>query len=62
MPTIFVSQIVELVYQYGQFRQYSTVFPLPTLTTKLPKLSTDPAFGFITMSAAVRKNRRRWPS
>ena len=53
LPTQFQSQVVELVFKYGQARQYATVFPLGTATVKLPKLGTDPAFGFIARSGTV---------
>jgi HK97 family phage major capsid protein len=53
MPTNFGSEVVELVWNYGQARRFMTVFPLGTLTTKLPKLTTSPAFGLIAQSGAV---------
>jgi HK97 family phage major capsid protein len=54
LPTEFMGDIVELVFTYGQARQFATVFPLGAGTVKLPKLSTDPTFGFISaISAAV---------
>jgi HK97 family phage major capsid protein len=53
LPTEFMGDIVELVFTYGQARQLATVFPLGAGTVKLPKLSTDPTFGFVTMSNAV---------
>ncbi len=53
LPTEFSAEVVELVWQYGQFRQYSTVYPLGALTTKLPRLKTSPAFGVIAQSGAV---------
>jgi len=53
MPINFASEVVELVWKYGQFRRYATVYPLGTLANKLPKLSTSPAFGVIAQSGAI---------
>jgi HK97 family phage major capsid protein len=54
LPTIYVPQIIELVYKYGQFRQYATVFPLGAGTVNLPQLKPgEDAFGLIAMSGAV---------
>jgi HK97 family phage major capsid protein len=53
LPTEFHSQVVELVWQYGDFRRYATPFPMGTGTVKLPKLKTSPAFGLIAMSGNV---------
>jgi HK97 family phage major capsid protein len=53
LPTDFSSEVVELVWKYGQFRQYATVYPLGALATKLPRLKTSPAFGVIAQSGAV---------
>ena len=53
LPTDFAAEVVELVWQYGQFRQYATVYPLGALTTTLPRLKTSPAFGVISQSGAV---------
>jgi len=53
MPIVYAQEVVELVWQFGQFRRYATVYPLGGLTTKLPKLSTTPAFGVINQSASV---------
>lgn len=53
MPTNFAQEVVELVFRYGSVRKYMTVYPLGTLTTKLPKLTTSPTFGIIAQSAAV---------
>ena len=38
LPTVYVPQIIELVFKYGQARQYATVFPLGAGTVKLPRL------------------------
>jgi HK97 family phage major capsid protein len=39
LPTIYVPQIIELVFAYGQARQFATVFPLGAGTVKLPQLA-----------------------
>ena len=38
LPTVYVPQVVELVWKYGQLRQYGTVYPLGAGTVKLPRL------------------------
>jgi HK97 family phage major capsid protein len=53
MPTEFQSQVVELVWKYGDFRRNVTPFPMGTGTVKLPKLKTSPAFGLIALSGNV---------
>jgi len=53
MPTEFQSQVVELVWMYGDFRRYATAFPMGVGTVKLPKLKTSPAFGLIALSGSV---------
>ena len=53
LPTEFQSQVVELVWMYGDFRRNATPFPMGTGTVKLPKLKTSPAFGLIALSGAV---------
>jgi len=53
LPTEYSGEIVELVYQYGQGRQFATVFPMGALTVKLPKLTTDTTFGLIAQSGTV---------
>jgi HK97 family phage major capsid protein len=50
---MYSSEVVELVYKYGQARQFATVYPLGQGTTKLPQLKTSPSFGFISQSASV---------
>jgi HK97 family phage major capsid protein len=57
MPVEYGNEIIELTYKYGQARQFMTRWPMGTGTTKLPKLSTDPAFGFMDMSAAIPEKR-----
>jgi HK97 family phage major capsid protein len=53
LPVEYGSEVAELVPKYGHARQYATVYPLGTGTTKLPRLKTSPAFGFIAMSGTV---------
>ena len=53
LPTNFVSQITELVYAYGQARQFATVYPLGGGTTKLPRLSAgEDDFGYLGVGTA----------
>jgi HK97 family phage major capsid protein len=40
LPTVYVPQVVELVWQYGQARQFATVYPLGAGLVKLPRLKT----------------------
>lgn len=48
LPTAYVPQIIELVFRFGQARQYATVFPLGTGTVKLPRLKAgEDDFGFL---------------
>ena len=53
LPTAYSGEVVELVYEYGQARRYGTVFPLGAGVVKLPKLTTDTAFGLLAQSVAV---------
>jgi HK97 family phage major capsid protein len=53
LPTMYSQQVVELVWKYGQARQFATVYPLGQGTTKLPQLKTSPSFGFISQSASI---------
>jgi HK97 family phage major capsid protein len=63
LPTIYVPQVIELVYKYGQVRQYSTVFPLGAGTVKLPRLKAgEDDFGYFGagtagMSQAITEKR-----
>ncbi|MDB6108335.1 MAG: Phage capsid family protein [Pedosphaera sp.] len=63
LPTIYVPQIIELVFAYGAARQYATVFPLGAGTVKLPRLKAgEDDFGYLGvgtagMSAAVTERR-----
>lgn len=53
LPVDYSGEVVELVSQFGAARQHGTVFPLSSGSVKLPKLTTDTAFGLIAMSAAI---------
>lgn len=53
LPQAYSSEVVELVWMYGQARKYGTVYPLGAGTVNLPKLKTSPAFGFMDMSTAI---------
>jgi HK97 family phage major capsid protein len=58
LPTIYVPQVVELVWKYGQFRQFATVFPLGAGTVALPQLKAgEDAFGIIAMSGSVTERK-----
>lgn len=53
LPTIYVPQIIELVFAYGQARQFGTVFPLGAGTVKLPRLKAgEDDFGFLGAGTA----------
>jgi HK97 family phage major capsid protein len=53
LPIQYSSQVVELIWKYGQARQYATVYPLGAGVVKLPQLKTSPVFGFISQSASI---------
>lgn len=59
LPTIYMPQVIELVFAYGQARQFATVFPLGAGIVKLPRLlAGEDDFGFLGagtagMSAAI---------
>ena len=38
LPTVYAPQVIELVWKYGQARQYATVYPLGAGSVKLPRL------------------------
>jgi HK97 family phage major capsid protein len=58
LPTIYVPQVVELVWKYGQFRANSTVFPLGAGTVNLPQLKAgEDAFGIVAASAPVGEKK-----
>ena len=53
LPTVYVPQVVELVWKYGQMRQYGTVFPLGAGTVKLPRLKAgEDAFTYLGVGTA----------
>jgi HK97 family phage major capsid protein len=48
LPTIYMPQIVELVFAYGQARKFATVFPLGSGLVKLPRLKVGgDDFGYL---------------
>ncbi len=53
LPTQYSAQLVELIWRYGQARQYATVYPLGAGVVKLPTLKTSPSFGFINQSGSI---------
>jgi HK97 family phage major capsid protein len=63
LPTVYVPQVIELVYKYGQARQYATVYPLGAGTVKLPRLKAgEDEFGYFGagtagMSQAITEKR-----
>jgi HK97 family phage major capsid protein len=53
LPTVYVPQVVELVWHYGQARQYATVYPLGAGTVKLPRLKAgEDDFGYLGVGTA----------
>ena len=53
LPTVYDPQIIELVYKYGQARQYATVLPLGAGTVKLPRLKAgEDDFGYFGAGTA----------
>lgn len=53
LPTIYVPQVVELVWKYGQARQFATVYPLGAGTVKLPRLKAgEDDFGYLGAGTA----------
>lgn len=59
LPTVYVPQIVELVWTYGQARQYATVFPLGAGTVKLPRLKVgEDKFVFFASPGLTITERR----
>ena len=53
LPTIYVPQVIELVFKYGQARQYATVFPLGSGSVKLPRLKAgEDDFGYLGTGTA----------
>jgi HK97 family phage major capsid protein len=63
LPTVYVPQVIELVYKYGQARQYATVYPLGAGTVKLPRLKAGEdefsyyGAGTAGMSQAITEKR-----
>jgi HK97 family phage major capsid protein len=53
LPTVYVPQVIELVFKYGQARQYATVYPLGAGTVKLPRLKAgEDDFGYFGAGTA----------
>lgn len=53
LPTVYVPQVIELVWKYGQARQYATVYPLGAGTVKLPRLKAgEDDFGYLGVGTA----------
>ena len=53
LPTIYMPQIVELVFAYGAARRYATSFPLGAGTVKLPRLQAgEDNFGYLGAGTA----------
>lgn len=53
LPTVYVPQIVELVWQYGQIRQFGTVYPLGAGSVNLPRLKAgEDAFAYLGVGTA----------
>ena len=58
LPIMYIPQVVELIWKYGQFRQYATVFPLGAPTVNLPQLKPgEDDFGIVAVSAAVPERK-----
>jgi HK97 family phage major capsid protein len=54
LPTVYVPQVIELVFKYGQARQYATVYPLGAGTVKLPRLKAgEDDFGYFGAGTAA---------
>jgi HK97 family phage major capsid protein len=54
LPTIYVPQVIELVWKYGQARQFGTVYPLGAGTVKLPRLKAgEDDFAFLGIGTAA---------
>ena len=53
LPTVYVPQVIELVWKYGQARQFATVYPLGAGTVKLPRLAAgEDDFGYLGVGTA----------
>jgi len=57
MPIVYAAEVVELVWQYGQFRRYATVYPLGSLTTKLQHVLEA---GKYPVAKGPGRNSRAW--
>lgn len=53
LPVDYAKQVVQLVWKYGQARQYGMVFPMGAGTVNWPRLKTEPLFSYIATSGAV---------
>ena len=53
LPTVYVPQVIELVWKFGQARQYATVYPLGAGSVKLPRLKAgEDEFGYLGVGSA----------
>jgi HK97 family phage major capsid protein len=53
LPTVYVPQVIELVWKFGQARQFATVYPLGAGTVKLPRLKAgEDDFGYMGVGTA----------
>lgn len=53
LPTIYMPQVIELVFAFGQARQFATIFPLGAGTVKLPRLQAgEDTFGYLGVGTA----------
>lgn len=53
VPTVYVPQVVELIWKYGQLRQFGTTFPLGAGTVNLPRLKAgEDTFAFLGIGTA----------
>jgi HK97 family phage major capsid protein len=53
LPTLYVPQIVELVFAFGQARQFCTVYPMGAGEVKLPRLAAgEDEFGYLGVGTA----------
>lgn len=60
LPTIYMPQITELVWKYGQARQFGTVWPLGGGTVKLPRLAAgEDSFAFMDAGGTVNEKRAK---
>ena len=53
LPTVYTPQVVELIWKYGQIRQFGTVFPLGAGTVILPRLKAgEDKFAYLGVGTA----------